>query len=82
MRICPHPACKKEMTYSTEASSLLRDVFYCFNDKIHAPIRVEKKSGFSWCLTGAKVVTIFALTGIPDVTDLPEVIQAVKDFCA
>jgi hypothetical protein len=43
-------------------------------------MRVEKKSGFSWALTGTKMAIMVSLTGIPDPSDLPELIEAAKDF--
>ncbi len=79
MRKCPHPLCHREMVYSPHVSTLMRDVYYCF-EPCHPPIRVERKSGFSWCLTGTKVASIFLLTGIPDMTDAPALIEILKEF--
>jgi len=57
--------CGKEMTYSSQESTAMRDVYRCWVCRV----RTSQRSGLAWTLTGARVV-LFLTTGIPDLTDL------------
>jgi len=76
---CPYPNCRREMERSIDASTLIRDVYICFNEA-HPLIRVEKRSAFSWCMKGAKFAFVLGFTGFPDASDLPEFLKDIGDF--
>jgi hypothetical protein len=58
------PNCNREMVHIEVESTLMRNVFRCFDCRTIQ----SSRTALSWSLTGARLV-LFLTTGIPDLTD-------------